>query len=308
MQAVQLIAHEGIAGMRVHDVAPPVPARGEILIDVKASSVNPVDWKIARGFAKEWLGHSLPITLGADVAGVVTGLGADVEGFRVGDPVFGLLSFVRLGAWAGQCIALPEELAHRPAALSFEAAAAMPLVALTTWQALFDTAGIAPGQHVLIHAAAGGVGALAVQMAKARGCFVTGTVSGKNGEFVHALGADAFIDYTAAPFEEQISGVDVVYDCVGGDTLKRSFAVLRPGGMLVSIADTPSPETARAHGVEATFIAVHPDGAQLGKIAEMAATGALTPAVSRVFPLADALDACRASETGHTRGKLVLAP
>ena len=308
MIAVQLIAHEGVDGMRLAEVAPPKPGPGEARIEVKASSVNPVDWKIARGFARTWLGHTLPITLGADVAGIIGETGEGVNDFAVGDEVFGFLSLVRMGAWAEHAIVLPQELARKPQNLSFEEAAAMPLVTLTTWQALFDTAGLSAGQHVLIHAAAGGVGALAVQMAKARGCHVTGTASARNEEFVRTLGADSFIDYTAWPFEEQVRGVDVVYDCVGGDTLKRSYGVLKQGGMLVSIADTPSPETAQAHGVRAAFVAVHPDGAQLAEIAKLTETGSIKPEVAHVYPLNEAVAACRQSQTGHTRGKLVLAP
>ena len=178
----------------------------------------------------------------------------------------------------------------------------------TAWQALVETAGLAAGERVLIHAAAGGVGSVGVQLAKSLGATVIGTASGHNEDFVRGLGADGFVDYTAGPFEEAVEPVDVVLDTVGGDTLRRSFNVLRPGGRLVSIVEVPDPDWAEQAGVSAEMIAVLPEGAQLAELGAMMSRGELEVHVARRYPLAEALHALAESRSGHVRGKLVVEP
>ena len=308
MRAVRLHEHKGIQGVRVEEVEQPVPGFGEVLLDVRAAGVNPVDWKIAEGELQAMLGHTLPITLGCDVSGTVAAVGADVAGLQVGDEAFGYVSLARCGGYADAVIALPAELARKPEGISHEEAAAIPVAALTSWQALFDTAGLREGQTLLVHAAAGGVGSIAVQLAKARGARVVGTASGGNEEFVRGLGVDRFVDYRSTRFEDAVQHVDVVLDTVGGDTQERSFGVLRRGGHLVSIVHPPDEGLAARHGVSAGFIAVQPDGAQLTEIARMMDARSLRASVARTFPLEDGVDALEQSREGHTRGKLVLVP
>ncbi len=303
MQAVRMHEHVGIDGLRVEEVARPAPGVGEVLIEMKAAGVNPVDWKIAEGFSKEAFNHTLPMALGCEVSGVIAEVGEGVEGFATGDAVFGYLSLMRFGAYAHYVIALPDEIAAKPGDLSHEEAAAIPVGALTSAQALFDTAGLGAGQTVLIHAAAGGVGSAAVQLAKARGATVIGTASGANEAFVRSLGADEFIDYRTTAFEEAVRDVDVVYDTIGGDTQARSFGVLKPGGFLVSILTPPSAELAERHGVKAATLMVAPNGRQLAEIAPH-----VKPTIAQTFPLAETHAALKQSRSGRTRGKLIVLP
>lgn len=308
MWALRLHEHTGIAGIRVEQIERPVPGAGEVLLDVRTAGVNPVDWKIAGGELQAMLAHTLPITLGCDVSGVVAAVGEDVAGLQVGDEAFGYVSLARCGGFAEAVLALPAELARKPENVTHAEAAAVPVAALTSWQALFDTAGLVEGQSVLVHAAAGGVGSLAVQLAKVRGARVVGTASAANEAFVRELGVDQFVDYRSTRFEDVVEPVDVVFDTIGGDTQERSFGVLRRGGYLVSIVHPPSEDLAARLGVSAAFIAVQPDGAQLTELARQMEAGRLRASVARSYPLAEGIEALRESRKGHTRGKLVLRP
>ena len=215
MKAVKIDQYGDERVLQVVDVPMPQPARDEVLIKVYAASVNPMDWKIRDGAGVRF-GMHLPIFLGGEIAGVVAQVGEDVTGWRVGDEVYGT---VKTGGYAEYALAQPEAVAPKPAALDFAHAAAIPLAALTAWQALFDLANLREGQQVLITAAAGSVGALAVQLATAKGAVVTGLASGANEAFVRALGVDAFVDYTAQPFEQVVADMDVVFDVVGETVL-----------------------------------------------------------------------------------------
>jgi NADPH:quinone reductase-like Zn-dependent oxidoreductase len=199
-----------------------------------------------------------------------------------------------------------EEVALKPKSLDFTKAAAVPLAALTAWQGLFDVGGLKPGQKVLIHAAAGGVGSFAVQFAKWKGAHVIGTASGRNVQFVRELGADEVIDYTKTAFEEAVDNVDLVFDTMGGETQKRSWQVLKKGGILVSILGQPPQKDADAWGVRQASFVVKPDAAELGQIADLIDSGDVKPVVETVLPLSDARKAQELSQTGHTRGKIVL--
>ncbi|MFC4453750.1 NADP-dependent oxidoreductase [Deinococcus sonorensis] len=302
MQAMTLRHYGGPDVFQQEDLPTPVAQAGEVLVAVRAVAINPVDYK--------WRQHgpftTFPVILGWDVAGVVEALGPDVTDFQVGDAVYGMVRFPQEGRAYAEYVAAPAaDLALKPPRLSFEEAAATTLAALTAEQ-VFEAADLQAGQRVLIHAGAGGVGHFAVQLAKARGATVLATGSLANRAFILELGADQFIDYRAQPFEQQVSGVDVVFDTVGGDTQARSFQVLRPGGRLVTIVGTPSAALAEQYGVTAQRLLVHPSRAQLERFNQLIADGALRPHVSQVFPLDRVADAHRAQETGRTVGKLVL--
>lgn len=305
MKAIRYHEHGGAEVLKYEDAPRPEPARGEVLVKVHAAGVNPVDWKV-RGGAFKTRGAELPQIPGYDVAGVVEKVGEGVQRLKPGDEVFGFLSLARGGAYAEYVAAPERELALKPKKADFVQAAAVPLAALTAWQALFDSAGLEEGQTVLIHAGAGGVGHFAVQLAKSRGAKVIATASEANHEFLRGLGADQVIDYTKQHFEQLVKDVDVVLDPIGGDTLEGSLSVLKKNGFLVSIVGKPPQQKLTQFGVRGDGILVHPDSAELAEIGKRMDAGELVPHVSAVVPLADAKRAQELSESGHTRGKIVL--
>lgn len=306
MKAVRIHEYGGPEVLRYEDAPKPEPAGDEILVRIAAVGVNPVDWKIREGHLKSILPLEFPITLGCEVSGTIESVGENIKTLKAGDEVFGFINLMKNGAYAEFAVAKETELALKPKTLNFLDAAAVPVGALTSWQALFETANLKSGQTVLIHAASGGVGSIAIQLAKAKGAKVIGTASGKNEEFVRELGADEFVDYTTARFEDTAKNVDVVFDTVGGDTQTRSFAVLKPGGVLVSLVQPPSPDEAAKHGVKAAMINVQPKSEQLKEIAEMVDAGKIKVSVERVLPLSDVKQAHELSEEGKTRGKIIL--
>lgn len=302
MRAVVLDAYGDPNVLTPRQLPVPQPSSGEVLVRVHAVSINPVDYK----WRKNGPFTDFPVVLGWDVSGVVETLGPDVGEFQAGDEVFGMVRFPKEGRAYAEYVSVPvSDIAQKPATLNHTEAAAMTLAALTAHQA-FEVIKLQAGQSILIHAAAGGVGHYAVQLAKARGARVIGTASAGSRDFVLGLGADEVLDYRARPFEEQVSNLDAVLDTVGGDTLPRSFAVLRRGGSLISIAGAPSVEQAGQSGVHAQRILVHPSSADLAYLAELAETNQLRSYVSRTFPLEQVADAHRAQETGRTVGKIVL--
>ncbi|HEY0160338.1 MAG TPA: NADP-dependent oxidoreductase [Thermoanaerobaculia bacterium] len=300
MKAVQIQAFGGPEVLRVERVARPVAGPGELLVRVHAASVNPVDTYTRAGETAGITGATLPYTPGFDVSGVVEAAGDGVKSFKKGDAVFAMLDLRRGGGYAEYVIVKEAEAARKPQRMTHEQAAAIPLTALTAWQALFDTAKLEKGQTVLIHAGAGGVGTMAVQLAKWKGARVIATASASNHEYLKKLGADEVIDYRTQKFEELVKGVDVVLDLVGGETQQRSLGVLRDGGTLVSIVGLGG-TARRATNITAKAILVKPNGEQLARIAEL-----VTPTVSHTFPLDKVQDAHVQSETGRTRGKIVL--
>jgi NADPH:quinone reductase-like Zn-dependent oxidoreductase len=301
--------------IRIHDFGPPSvlqleqcprpaqPGDGEMLIRVHAAAVNPIDWKIRAGQAFKL---PLPYIDGFDVSGVVESVGAKVTKFKVGDEIFAMLDLRRGGGYAEYAIVKEAEAATKPPKISHVDAASVPLVTLTAWQALFDTAKLDKGQTILIHGGAGGVGSAAVQLAKWKGAKVFATASKENLDFLKQLGADETIDYRAEKFEDRAKDVDVILDTVGGDTQTRSFASLKKDGILVSIVGRPSADLAEQHNVRVAGILVHTSGEQLAEIAKLIADGQFKPVANQVFPLADAAKAHEQSETRHTRGKIVL--
>jgi NADPH:quinone reductase-like Zn-dependent oxidoreductase len=276
----------------------PEPRDGEVLVRVRAAGVNPIDWKYRRGSAP----RELPAVLGSDISGTIEV--SHAEGFAGGDDVFG---FAASGAYAEFATAPARLIAHKPAGVSHEQAAAIPVAGLTAWQALFDRAGLAEGKTALVAGAAGGVGHLAVQLAKHAGASVIGTGSAGNREFVLGLGADGYIDYTSQDVASAASGVDVAFDTVGGEATEPLLRTLREGGLLVTIAGSPPEAAARELGVRAELLIMSPDTEQLARIAELVAGGEVRVEIAEVLPLSEIRGAHELSESGHTRGKIVLA-
>jgi NADPH:quinone reductase-like Zn-dependent oxidoreductase len=304
--AVRIHEFGGPEVLRVEQVPRPVPGPGELLVRVHAAAINPVDTQ-ARAHGDRSVAHvRLPYTPGFDLSGVVAEVGAGVTRFAAGDEVFALLDLRRGGAYAEYAIVKQTEAAAKPARASHVEAASLPLVALTAWQALFDTADLQPGQTVLIHAGAGGVGSIAIQLAKWRGARVIATASERNHDFLRSLGADVVIDYTTQRFEEIARGVDVVLDPIGGDTQVRSLATLRDGGILVGLLGLTPAGRSPERDVRATAILVRPDSEQLARIAELIDAQELRPIVTHRMALDQVADAHRQSESGRTRGKIVL--
>jgi NADPH:quinone reductase-like Zn-dependent oxidoreductase len=284
------------------DVERPAPNKDEVLVKVHFAGVNPVDWKI-RGGLGERLGLKLPIMLGGEIAGTIEQTGDEVRDFKEGDAVYGIIPS---GGFAEYAIAKTGEIGPKPKSLDFENAAAIPLGALTAWQAIFDLANLSRGQRILIAGASGGVGSLAVQLAKAKGAFVIGLASGRNEEFVRDLGADEFVDYTKQKFEEIVKDVDVVFDAVGGDTFERAFQTLKKGGFLVTSVAFPSEDKAQEFGVKAARVFCKPNANELAEITRLIDEGKLKAHISTILPLAEVKKALQLSESGHTRGKIVL--
>jgi NADPH:quinone reductase-like Zn-dependent oxidoreductase len=306
MKAVRIHNYGGPEVLNYEDAPRPEPGEGEVLIRVHAASVNPIDWKVREGHTKDFWPHEFPLILGWDLSGVVGELGRGVSRFKIGDEVYSVPDPTRNGAYADYIVVRESELALKPNSLHHIRAAAVPLAALTAWQSLFDTAQLQPGQRVLIHAAAGGVGHLAVQLAKWKTAHVIATASTKNQELLRELGADETIDYTRQRFEDVARKIDIVLDPIGGDTQERSWQVLKKGGILLSLVEPPSADKAKALGIQAAFAASHPNGAELAKIAELIDSGDLKPIVNRILPLSEARRAHELSQTGHTHGKIVL--
>ncbi|MGW4229424.1 NADP-dependent oxidoreductase [Streptomyces sp. NPDC004980] len=310
MRAVSQDAAGPPGVLKVVETQRPVPGLGEILVRVHAAGVNPTDWKTReRGvFAT---GARPPFTLGFDVAGVVEAVGGGVTLFETGDAVFGMPRFPHpAGAYAEYVAAPARHFAPRPKSLDHIQAGALPLASLTAWQALVDTANVQPGERVLIHAAAGGVGHLAVQIAKARGAYVIGTASAAKHELLRSLGADELIDYHTQDFTETLRDVDVVLDTLGGSNWARSLQTLRPGGTLISILpldDTFPAKEAEVAGVRAVFMLVEPDHAGLREVTSLVEGGRLRVIVDEVLPLEEAVRAHTLGETGRTTGKIVLS-
>ncbi|MER5488183.1 NADP-dependent oxidoreductase [Streptomyces sp. NPDC002812] len=282
----------------------PEPGLGEIQVRVHAAGVNPVDWKTRAGGA---LIHWAPLpAVGWDVSGTVEAVGPGVTLYQPGDEVFGMPRFPhQASAYAEYVTAPARHFARKPAAIDHVQAAALPLASLTAWQALTDTAGLRAGQRVLVHAAAGGVGHFAVQIAKALGAYVIGTASAAKHDLVRSLGADEMIDYRTTAFEDVVSDVDVVIDGIGGDYGTRSLKVLRPGGHLITLT-SPDQVPAEAEGFRTGWTLVEPDHAGLRAVAALVEEGKLRPVVDTVLPLAEAAKAHEIGEQGRTTGKIVL--
>ena len=293
--------------LKFEDAPRPEPAEGEVLVKVHAGGVNPVDWKVRAGYMRSFRDYPMPFILGWDFSGTIDQLGRDVaQSWKTGDEVYARPDIGRNGAYAEYIAVRASEIQRKPKSLDHVHSAAIPLAALTAWQAIFDAAQLRAGQRILIHAAAGGVGTFAVQLARWKGAYVIGTASERNHDFVKELGADEVIDYQTTRFEDAVHDVDVVLDTMSGETRDRSWQVLKKGGILVSILGQPSQEDAARHGVRGAGIFVQPNPTQLDELANLADAGKVRPIIDTVLPLAEAARAHEMNQTLHTRGKIVL--
>ena len=306
MKAVRAHAFGDIDVLQYEDAPRPEPADDEVLVRVVAAGVNPVDAKVRTGMFARMLGTKLPLIPGVDIAGVVEKTGANITKFKAGDAVYGCLNLRAQGAYAEYAVAKEAEVSPKPKNVNFEGAASMPVAAGTAWQALVEIARLGHGQTVLIHGGSGGVGSFAIQVAKARGAKVIATASAANQEFLKELGADQTIDYKTMKFEEVVKDVDVVVDSVGGETLQRSYDVVKKGGIIVSLLEPPDKAQLDERGIRGTAFLVSPDTGLLSELTKLVEAKKLRPIVSKVYPLAEAARAQEAIETGHTRGKIVL--
>ncbi|GAC1033144.1 NADP-dependent oxidoreductase [Pseudomonas sp. No.21] len=312
------------------DVPEPTLGEHDVLVQVHAASINPLDIKLKSGALKRVVPLRLPLVLGNDLAGVVSQVGARVTGFKPGDEVYARTDTARIGAFA-DCIAVSEaNVAPKPAGLSMEQAASLPLVALTAWQALVEKANLQKGQKVFVHAGSGGVGSIAIQLARHLGASVATTTSTANVALVKSLGADIVIDYRKDDFEKILRGYDVVLHSLGTDELEKSLSVLKPGGLLISISGPPDPDFARSagmpklvqliirlisrkirkqasrHQVRYSFLFMQPSGRQLRRLGELIGEGAIRPVIDKVFAFEDTDEALAYVETGRARGKVVV--
>jgi NADPH:quinone reductase-like Zn-dependent oxidoreductase len=305
MKAVVIHEYGGPNVLKYEDVPRPEPKEDQILVRVVAAGVNPVDGMIRSGmFASE--NRAFPITLGGDIAGVVEKVGSKITKVKAGDPVFAYVSLDNSGGYAQYALVTEREAAPKPKSLTYVEAAAVPIVAMTAWQALVDNAKLSAGQTVLIHGGSGGVGSFAIQIAKARGAKVIATASTANQEFLKQLGADVAVDYTKQKFEDVAKDVDVVLDSIGRDTLARSYGIVKKGGIIVSLVARPKQPELEKHGIRGTALNVEPNSEELAQIGKLIDDKKIKVTVSQTFPLSEAMKAQEQVATGHTRGKIVL--
>jgi NADPH:quinone reductase-like Zn-dependent oxidoreductase len=318
MKAVRIERYGNEEVVELAEVERPQPGENELLVKVRAAAVNPVDWKIRDGLG-DIFGLKPPLILGCEVAGTVEAVRSrgpsradgpsrtGIKDFVAGDEVYGYLSAYS-GGYAEYVAAPASEFVRKPKQIDFDTAASVPVAALTAWQGMFDHGKLASGQRILITGASGAVGSMAVQLAKSKGAYVIGTGSGRNEEFVRKLGADEFIDYKNAKFEDKVGGVDVVFDTVGGDTQERAFRTLKRGGVLVSTVNPPSAEKAKEFGVNVAMVMVTPKPDQLAEINRLLESEKLKVRVATVLPLAEMKKAHQVSASGHADGKIILRP
>jgi NADPH:quinone reductase-like Zn-dependent oxidoreductase len=330
MKAYALSRYGKTDNVTVIDRPEPELGDRDVLIEIHAASINPLDSKIRHGELKQILPYKLPILLGNDLAGVVVKAGPRVTRFAPGDKVFAKPRQDRIGAFAQYLAVHEDDVAPKPERLTMVEAAALPLVALTAWQALVVKADLQPGQKVLIHAGSGGLGSVSIQLAKHLGAEVATTTSGKNASWVKELGADIVIDYTTQDFAAELSGYDLVLDTQGGESLEKSLTVLKPGGTVISVAGPPEPafakefglnwvltqairglsfsirRRAKQHSVKYAFLFMTANGEQLRHLGALVDAGTIRPVIDRVFPFDQTLDALAYVDSGHSKGKVVV--
>ena len=331
MKAWLIRSYGGPAALELGEVSEPVLGTRDVLVEICAASVNPIDIRVSKGGLKALVKYRFPLIMGSDLAGVVTAVGPGVTRFVLGDAVYARPNRLRIGCFAERIAVHEDEVAVKPRSLSFEEAAAIPLVGLTSRQALIDMAGVQAGHKVLIHAGAGGVGTFAVQLAKHLGAYVATTASAPKHALLKSLGADQVIDYRHQDFAQMLSGYDMVFDTQGGDTLLRSFGVLREGGIVVSVAGPPDIEltrdwpmpgylklairliswrvrhAAKRHGCRYRFMLMKPSGEQLTEIAALLDRGVIRPVIDRIVPFEQVKEAMAYAQTGRATGKIVIS-
>ncbi|MDC3418322.1 NADP-dependent oxidoreductase [Aquibacillus salsiterrae] len=294
--------------LKERNIEKPTIQDDQVLLEIHATSINPIDWKVRAGYLKEMLPFEFPIILGWDAAGIIVEKGKNVSRFEVGDRVFARPATTRQGTYAEYTAVDENLLSQVPVSMSFEEAASIPLAGLTAWQCLVDITGIKKGDKVLIHAGAGGVGIFAIQIAKSFGAYVATTASEKNEVFLKSLGADQVVNYQQDDFSEFLQDYDIVLDSIGGDVQSTSYKVLKKGGKLVSIAQPPSEEEAQQYSVDARFHWLEPKGEQLQHLADMYESNELKTIIGETFEFSEQglQEAHALSETHHARGKIVI--
>lgn len=308
MRAAQITEYGGPEVIKFNaDAERPQPGEGQVLVEVYAASINPFDWKVREGYMKDSLPLNFPATLGGDVAGVVAELGDGVAGFTVGDEVFGQANAAGgQGSYAEYTLVKASSLTHKPAALSWEEAAALPLTGVSAVQALVDHMNVQAGQKILIHGGAGGIGSFAIQLAKHLGAYVATTAGADDTDYVKSLGADEVIDFRTQKFEDLLTGYDAVFDTIGKDTFTRSFAVLKPGGIIVSMVEKDGDALAKQHSVAFVSQSTQVNPERLAKLVELVEAGALKISIDKTFPLEQAGAAQAYVQEGKHHGKVVL--
>lgn len=311
MKAIVLTEAGGTENLQIQELETPKPGASEVLIEVVAMSINPVDIKTRKGGAfYERLKADGPAILGWDISGRVAAIGTNVTQFGIGDEVFGMINFPGSGKAYAQYVTAPEiHLTKKPASISHQQAVATTLAALTAWQVLVQQANLQKGQRVLVHAAAGGVGHFAIQIARHLGAYVIGTASSTNGDFIKSLGANQHIDYTQQNFEDVVHDVDVVLDPIGGEVTKRSITVIKPGGVIISIVggvkEALQPLLAEK-GIQGSNYLVHSSGNDMRQLAQLLEAGTLKPFISHQYSFNEIAAAHQQIETAHTKGKVVV--
>lgn len=307
MKAIVIEQYGAAEELIEKELPKPVIKDNQVLIEMHATSINPIDWKVREGYMKEGMTFDFPLILGWDAAGVVSEVGENVTKFKVGDEVFARPAMEN-GTYS-EYVAVEEDLvALKPQQVSFEEAASVPLAGLTAWQCIVDFGKIKAGDKILIHAGSGGVGSFGIQIAKSLGAYVLSTASGKNEAFLKELGVDEFINYETTDFTDVVKDVDLVVDTMGGEILQKSLDVVKPDGRLVSIAGQPDAEKAKANHITAESLWLNPNGKQLAELGELMEKGKVNTHIGHTFPLtAEGLrEAHELSETHHAKGKIVV--
>lgn len=306
MKAVRIHEYGNAEVLRYEDAPEPTVGDDDVVIKVMGTSVNPVDWKIREGHLKGLITYEMPFIPGWDVSGVVHAVGPKASVFKVGDEVYSRPDIGRNGTYAEYVAVRESEVARKPKTISHLEAGSLPLAGITAWEAIVAVGMVAGGQRVLVHAASGGVGSLAVQIAKACGAFVIGTASGVNRELVESLGVDEFIDYQTQNLATATKDIDVVFDTIGGSTQDDSWSVMAKGGILISIVSQPSEEKAKEMGVRSSYLFIGPNVDALNELAALVDSGQLHPVIAAEFALEDVKLAHALSESGRAKGKIVL--
>jgi alcohol dehydrogenase len=309
MKAAQINKYGGNEVVEINNNTPkPVVSEGHLLVEVYAAGINPLDWKIREGYMRQAIPMKFPATLGGDFSGVVADVGSGITGFRKGDEVYGQAGILRggSGSFAEFVLADIKVTARKPTNMDHVEAAALPLTGVSAWQGLVEHMGLSRGKKILIHGGAGGIGTIAIQLAKYLGAYVAATVSAKDMLYVRELGADEAIDYKKLSFEDLFHNYDAVFDTVGGETYEKSFRVLKKGGIIVSMLEQPDPELMERYGVNAIGQFTQVNSERLSRVAELADKRIIKVHIDKIFPLDQAREALAFQQTGHPRGKLVL--
>jgi len=308
MKAAQINNYGHADAVKVQEVAKPVPGNGQVLIEVHASSINPFDSMVREGFLKDTIPLNFPVTLGGDISGIITEIGEGVSDFKIGDKVYGQANVVggASGAFAEFASTKSSQIGKMPANLSYTDSAAIVMTGLSAYQVIYEHMKLQAGQTILIHGGAGGIGSVAIQMAKHLGARVIATASGEGIAFAKDLGADEVIDYKLQKFEDLVTGVDAVFDTVGGETYDKSFVVVKMGGVIVSMTAQPNKELSEKFGVSAIYQSTHTSTEMLGELAKLVNEGVVNVRVDKVFTLDQIKQAFEARESGSVKGKLAI--